>query len=130
MPWNGDARDEAAGAGSATSLTHGATGDGVAAMQIDPEDSLLSLRRAVARHFRSIWQAALFWTGTLLLAGCVGTTLTPASQPAAPWPEPGHEVVYDFVTPLTKLFFVTLDTQTTPGDECCRFGKMYVRRAS
>jgi hypothetical protein len=71
----------------------------VAAMQkeIDPKHSLSCQRRARRATLKSVSQVVL-WPGALLFAGCVGTTLIPAAQPAAPWPEPGHEVVYNFVT--------------------------------
>jgi hypothetical protein len=38
----------------------------------------------------------------LWLAGCVRTILTPASQPAAPLPGPGHVLVYDFLATLDE----------------------------
>jgi hypothetical protein len=103
MPYgNGDAGGhEAAGAWSATPLTRRFAGERMAAAQkqIHLERSLSFLRRMLPADPQSIRQAALFSLGALLLAGCVGTSLIPASQPAAaPWPEPGHEVVYNFAT--------------------------------
>jgi hypothetical protein len=65
--------------------------------KIDLEHLLSCLPRAVRATLQSTWQAALFWLSALLLTSCVETTLTPASQPAAPLPEPGHVLVYDFV---------------------------------
>jgi len=65
-----------------------------------------------------------FLEGTLLLAGCVGTTLIPASQPAAPWPEPGHAVVYNFVTTPDEIILRRgSTTKTTSGHEHCGLGK-------
>ena len=54
-------------------------------------------QQALRGTFQSIWQASLFCLSALLLASCVRTTLTPASQPTAPLPGPGHVLVYDFV---------------------------------
>jgi hypothetical protein len=91
---------------------------------MDLERSLSCLRRIPHAALRSFWQAALFWAGTLLLAGCVGTILTPAAQPAAPWPELGHEVAYDFVTPPDQILSSSwLNNKTTSGDEHCSLGK-------
>jgi hypothetical protein len=59
--------------------------------------SVVPLTQALRGTFQSIWQTSLFWLSALLLAGCVRTTLTPAAQPTAPLPAPGHVLVYDFV---------------------------------
>jgi hypothetical protein len=70
-------------------------------------------QRAVRATLQSIWQAALFWLSALLLAGCVETTLTPASQPAAPLPGPGHALVYDFVATPDEI---RLRSSSIPND--------------
>jgi len=50
-----------------------------------------------ARHFSEYLAGVIFLLIALWLAGCVRTILTPASQPAAPLPGPGHVLVYNFV---------------------------------
>jgi hypothetical protein len=90
--------------------------------KIDPE------RQGAAEQFRSVWRAALFCQSALLFASCMGT-LTPASQPAAPWPETGHEVVYHFVTTPDEILLRRGSTTkrhpmtSTPVSE-----KTYLRR--
>jgi hypothetical protein len=89
----------------------------------DPE------RQGAVGHFRSIWQAAFFCQSALLFASCMGITLTPASQPAAPWPEPGHEVVYDFVTTPDEILRRRGSTTKQPVVTSIAVSeKMYVRR--
>jgi hypothetical protein len=89
----------------------------------DPE------RQGAAGYSRSIWRAALFCQSSLLFAGCIGTTLTPASQPASPWPEPGHEVVYDFVTTPDEILLRRGSTTKQPVvTSTALSAKMYVRR--
>jgi hypothetical protein len=97
---------------------------------IDLEHSLSFLRRALRIALQSIWQVSLLWLGALLLAGCLGTTLLPASQPAAaPWPEPGHEVVYDFVTTPEEILLRRGSTTKQPVVTSTAVSeKMYVRR--
>jgi len=55
-----------------------------------------------ARHLSEYLAGVIFLLIALWLAGCVRTILTPASQPAAPLPGPGHVLVYDFFATLDE----------------------------
>jgi hypothetical protein len=96
--------------------------------KIELQHSLSCQRGVLHATLQSVWQVAL-WLGALLLAGCVGTTLIPASQPAAPWPEPGHAVVYDFVTTPDEILLCRGSTTKQPVVTSTAVSKkMYVRR--
>jgi hypothetical protein len=96
--------------------------------KIDLEHSLSCQRGVLRATLQSVWQVAL-WLDALLLAGCVGTTLIPASQPAAPWPEPGHAVVYNFVTTPDEIILRRgSTTKQHPVTSTAVSAKMYVRR--
>jgi hypothetical protein len=91
--------------------------------RIDLEHLVSCLRRTLRGTFQSIWQASFFWLSALLLASCVATTLTPASQPAAPLPRPGHALVYDFVATPDEIRLRAARYQRTSSDgsiESCK----------
>jgi hypothetical protein len=96
--------------------------------KIDLQHSLSCQRGVLRATLQSVWQVAL-WLGALLLASCVGTILTPASQPAAPSPEPGHEVVYDFVTTPNEIILCRgSTTKQHPVASTAVSEKMYLGR--